>query len=141
VEKVVSRDGKIILRHVPIVRRHIPLDPETISILSAAMQDVVSDKKGTGRRCRIPGVNIKAKTGTSQVIRVKERIEEEDQIPYHERTHAIFIAYVDDQPKKLALVVIVEHGGGGGSSAAPIARKIIARYYGVPDPGDPPDRQ
>lgn len=139
VQKVVSPGGKVVFDHVPLVRRHISLDPAALSLLSAAMRDVVADKRGTGRRCRIAGLNIKAKTGTSQVIRVKERIGEDDQIPYHERTHAIFIAYVDDQPKKFALVVIVEHGGGGGASAAPIARKIIAKYYGVPDPGDPPD--
>jgi penicillin-binding protein 2 len=71
------------------------------------------------------------------VISAKRRPSEEEQIPYHERTHAIFVAYVDDRPKKLAVAVIIEHGGGGGAAAAPIARKIIARYYGVPDPGDP----
>jgi penicillin-binding protein 2 len=140
VHRVVSNDGNTIFQHVPLIRRHIPLDPRAMAVLSAAMRDVVSDRVGTGRRCRIPGLNIKAKTGTSQVIRLKERVAEEERIPYHERTHAIFVAYVDDQPKKFALVVIVEHGGGGGASAAPIARKIIARYYGVPDPGDPPER-
>jgi len=139
VQKVVSHDGRVIFEHVPLVRRNIPLDPAAASVLSTAMRDVVADRKGTGRRCRVPGLNIKAKTGTSQVIRLKERTAEDDRIPYHERTHAIFVAYVDDQPKKLALVVIVEHGGGGGASAAPIARKIIARYYGVPDPGAPSD--
>ncbi|MBI4963933.1 MAG: penicillin-binding protein 2 [Desulfomonile tiedjei] len=139
VQKVVSLDGKMIFDHQPLVRSTLPLDRGAFSLLSEAMRDVVSDKRGTGKRCRIPGLNIKAKTGTSQVIRIKERIAEEDRIPYHERTHAIFVAYVDDQPKKFALVVIVEHGGGGGASAAPIARKIIARYYGRPDPGDPSD--
>jgi len=139
VQKVVSHDGRVIIEHVPLVRRNMPLDPAAASFLSTAMRDVVADKRGTGRRCRVPGLNIRAKTGTSQVIRLKERTAEDDRIPYHERTHAIFVAYVDDQPKKLALVVIVEHGGGGGASAAPIARKIIARYYGVPDPGDPSD--
>lgn len=139
VRRVVSSEGRILFDHVPLVRRNISLDPDDLALLRSAMSHVVSDKRGTGRRCRIPGIEIKAKTGTSQVIRVKERIAEDDQIPYHERTHAIFVAYVDDQPKKLALVVIVEHGGGGGASAAPIARKIIARFYGVPDPGDPKD--
>jgi penicillin-binding protein 2 len=101
------------------------------------MTGVVSEPKGTGRRARIPGIRIAAKTGTSQVIREKRLTGDSEEIPYHERTHAIFVAYVDDRPKKIALVVIVEHGGSGGLSAAPIARKIIARYYGLPDPGEP----
>ena len=85
----------------------------------------------------IPGIKMAAKTGTSQVIRDKQLLKESEQIPYHERTHAIFVAYVNDRPKKIALVVIVEHGGAGGLSAAPIARKVVARYYGVPDRADP----
>jgi penicillin-binding protein 2 len=140
VRQIVSQDGDIIFDHSPVLRWKLPLKKENLDELRAAMTDVVADKKGTGRRCRIPGITIRAKTGTSQVIRVKERTKAGDQIPYHERTHAMFVAYVDDRPKKIALAVIVEHGGGGGASAAPIARKIIAHYYGVADPGDPDER-
>jgi penicillin-binding protein 2 len=137
VRQIASRDGDIIFDQSPVVRWDLPLKQADLDELRAAMTDVVADKKGTGRKCRIPGITIRAKTGTSQVIRVKQRSREGDQIPYHERTHAIFVAYVDDRPKKIALAVIVEHGGGGGASAAPIARKIIAHYYGLTDQGDP----
>jgi penicillin-binding protein 2 len=141
VQKIVGPDGSPIFEQDPIVRWKIPMERPDLDQLHSAMADVVKDKKGTGARCRIPGINIHAKTGTSQVIRVKHRTKEEDQIPYHERTHAIFVAYVNDRPKKIALAVVVEHGGGGGASAGPIARKVIARFYGVPDPGDPePER-
>jgi penicillin-binding protein 2 len=51
----------------------------------------------------------------------------------------MFVAFVDDQPRKVAVVVVIEHGGGGGKIAAPMARKIICRYYGLPDPGEPKD--
>jgi len=139
VSQVVGPDGTPIFKQSPLIRNTVNLSPDHWAILRSALGNVVQDRRGTGKKCRIPGLNVKAKTGTSQVMRVKQRTTEEDQIPYHERTHAIFIAYVDDQPKKLALAVIVEHGGGGGASAGPIARKIIARYYGMPDPGDPPE--
>lgn len=139
VSQIVAADGNPVFEHSPVVRWDIPLDPYHLALLDSALVDVVTDKKGTGKRCRIPGIKVHAKTGTSQVIRVKQRTKEEDQIPYHERTHAMFIAYVNDRPQKIALIIIVEHGGGGGASAAPLARKILARYYGVPDPGDPED--
>lgn len=45
----------------------------------------------------------------------------------------MFVAYVNDRPKKIALSVIVEHGGGGGAVAAPIARKILCKYYDIPE--------
>jgi penicillin-binding protein 2 len=139
VRQVVGPDGSPIFENAPVLRNTLQIPEKDWTALQQALADVVHDKRGTGKRCRIPGINIKAKTGTSQVMRVKQRTTDEDQIPYHERTHAIFIAYVNDRPKKLAVAVVVEHGGGGGASAAPIARKIIARYYGVPDPGDAPE--
>jgi penicillin-binding protein 2 len=136
VRQIRSADGEAIFDHEPAVRWTIPVPPEDLKVLDSAMVGVVEDPKGTGKKARLPGIRIAAKTGTSQVIREKEGKNEGHEIPYHERTHAIFIAYVNDRPKKIAVVVIVEHGGGGGASAGPLARKVIARYYGVPDPGD-----
>ncbi len=40
--------------------------------------------------------------------------------------------------------VIVEHGGGGGSAAAPIAQRVMARYFELedePEPGAEPLQQ
>jgi penicillin-binding protein 2 len=34
-----------------------------------------------------------------------------------------------DAPK-IAMAVLVEHGGSGGEAAAPVAREILARYFG-----------
>jgi len=137
VRRIISHDGSLIFDHSPVVRWKIPLNPRELSLLRRAMIGVVSENDGTGKKSRIPGISLAGKTGTSQVIRLREGALKMEKVPYHERTHAIFIAYVDDRPMKIAVVVIVEHGGGGGAVAAPIARKIICRYYGVPDPGDP----
>jgi len=137
VRQIRAQDGTVVFDHVPVVRWDIGLKPQDMATLRSALAGVVREGRGTGKKCRIPGINVCGKTGTSQVIRVRQKMESADQIPYHERTHAMFVAYVDDRPKKIAVLVIVEHGGGGGKSAAPMARKIICRYYGVPDPGDP----
>ncbi len=137
VKQIRSSEGDVIYEHSPMVRWNIPLEPKDMETLRSAMRDVVQDRRGTGKRCLIPGITVRAKTGTSQVISTRQNTFEGDQIPYHERTHAMFVAYVDDRPQKMALVVIVEHGGGGGATAAPIARKIISRYYGVEATQDP----
>lgn len=136
VRRIQGSDGRIIYEHTPVVRSRLPLKPEDLARLKRALRAVVSEPKGTGKRAKIPGLNVSGKTGTSQVIRMRQNPVEGELIPYHERTHAIFVAYVDDRPKKIAVVVIAEHGGPGGKNAAPIARKIISRYYGVADPGD-----
>lgn len=141
VEAIRSSDGCAIFQQAPVVRWKINPDQHNWSIIRKAMRGVVEDRSGTGRKCRIPGLAVYAKTGTSQVISVREKSisESDDDIPYHERTHAMFVAFVDDQPRKVAIVVVIEHGGGGGKTAAPLARKIICRYYGLPDPGNPRD--
>ncbi len=139
VQQIRSADGRMVFEHSPVLRWKLPLDDADSSFLREAMLGVVADGRGTGKRCRIPGIKVAGKTGTSQVIRQKQRLAEDAEIPYHERPHAIFVAYVDTMPKKIAVVVVVEHGGSGGKVAAPIARKIICKYYGVPDPGDPED--
>lgn len=133
VKQIRSSDGNIVYEHSPVLRWNIPLDSKDLEFLRSAMRDVVTDRRGTGKKCLIPGINVCAKTGTSQVVSTRQNEFEADQVPYHERTHAMFIAYVDDRPQKIALVVIVEHGGGGGIAAAPLARKLISRYYGMKD--------
>ena len=100
VQRIPSRDEGVIFDHEPVVHWTIPLDSNVLDMVRSAMTAVVSDSRGTGRRALIPGIKIAAKTGTSQVIRDKQLLKESEQIPYHERTHAIFVAYVDDRPKK-----------------------------------------
>lgn len=134
VQEIRTPDGKTLFAHSPVVRWKLPLDSDSLKMLQNLMVGVVSDPRGTGKRCRIPGITVGAKTGTSQVVRLNARTEGNEIIPYHERTHAIFVCYVKDMPRKLAVAVVVEHGGQGGESAAPLARRIICRYYGVPDP-------
>jgi penicillin-binding protein 2 len=43
-----------------------------------------------------------------------------------------------DDPE-IAVVVMVENGGQGSGVAAPIFRRIIERYYGLPELNWPPD--
>jgi len=136
VKQIRGHDGRTIFEHAAVDRWTLPLDEKGLAFLRSAMSGVVTERMGTGKRCQIPGLKVAGKTGTSQVIRQKQRVAAETQAPYHERTHAIFVAYVDHMPKKIAVAVVVEHGGGGGQVAAPIARKVISKYYGMPDPGD-----
>ena len=70
------------------------------------------------------------KTGTVQVRRItKEQreagiVKNEDR-PWRERDHALFVAYAPVKNPRYAISVVVEHGGSGSSMAAPIAQKIL----------------
>ncbi len=92
-----------------------------------AMEKVITDPQGTGRRIK-QGLKwrIAGKTGTSQVFGLKED-QEYDAATLERRLHdhALFVGFAPVDNPAIAVAVIVEHGGHGGVTAAPIARKII----------------
>ena len=103
-----------------------------LDAITAAMNSVVNDRKGTafGARITEDDKRMGGKTGTSQVRRITmtERaagvIRNED-LPWIRRDNALFVGYAPVQDPRYAVAIIVEHGGGGSHTAAPIARDIL----------------
>jgi len=83
-------------------------------VVIEAMHDVVWEPFGTGRRARVPGIDVCGKTGTVQNT--------------HGEDHSGFFAFAPKDKPKIALVVYVENAGGGGEWAAPIASLMIEEY-------------
>jgi penicillin-binding protein 2 len=70
------------------------------------------------------------KTGTSQVrrITVAERdrgVRKNEDRPWRERDHALFVGFAPIDAPRYVTAVIVEHGGGGSKTAGPIARDVL----------------
>ena len=127
----VIRDGQ------PVPRESETFDPMGLSpahldIVRKGMNFVVNEPKGTAYQARIeePALAMAGKTGSVQVRRISERehrtgvIKNEDR-PWKERDHALFVAYAPLERPRYGVAVVVEHGGSGGSVAAPIARDIL----------------
>ncbi len=129
VKKVVNTKGEVIYRSKVDVRGKLPLSSDTIRFLQDALRGVVNDKKGTGRNARIRGVDIAGKTGTAQVVRLKDDDKDEDEIPYRFRDHSWFVGFAPAHDARIAVVVLVEHGGFGASTAAPIAKKVMEAFF------------
>jgi penicillin-binding protein 2 len=108
----------------------IPLN--FLRVVRTGMDAVTNGDHGTAYRSRIdiPGMEMAGKTGTSQVRRITmaERargvIKNQD-LPWNQRDHALFIAFAPVHAPRYACSVVVEHGGGGSAVAAPIARDIL----------------
>lgn len=108
--------------------------PETMRIVQEGMLKCVEDRqRGTGRKSAIEGVKILGKTGSAQIMSLEhhEEFENEEDIPYAFRDHAWYIAAVVDREPKIAVCVLVEHGHHGSTAAAPLARDVIAHFYGI----------
>lgn len=114
-----------------------------LDLVRRGMDEVVNGRRGTAREHRLDvfGMTMAGKTGTSQVRRITrtERltgvVKNEDK-PWEERDHALFVAFAPVDRPRYALAVVVEHGGSGSHSAAPIARDIVQRTLEL-DPSRP----
>lgn len=56
-------------------------------------------------------------------------VRKNEELPWHLRDHALFVAYAPAEAPKYAISVIVEHGGSGSKVAAPIARDVLGYLY------------
>lgn len=119
-----------ISRPVPIVTTDkISLKPENIALVKQGMIDVTMPGGTAASIGADSSYTIAAKTGTAQVIGVKQNEKyNESKVNERHRDHALFIAYAPAEDPKIALAVIVENGGHGGSVAGPIARKVMDYY-------------
>jgi penicillin-binding protein 2 len=124
-----TREG-VVEAGEPEVVGNLGLAPEHLQAILGGLEAVVGEQRGTGGRSRVPGVRVAGKTGTAQVVGMKHTEDlEEDEIPIRNRDHAWFVAFAPVEAPEIVVSVLVEHGGHGGSAAAPIAQKVLARYF------------
>ncbi len=88
------------------------ISQETLRIVREGMKRSVQDDSGTGRRARVEGLSIGAKTGTAQNPKGAP--------------HAWFTGFAPWDDPKIAIVIIIEHGGKGGIGPADMAHQIFA---------------
>ncbi|HSI25462.1 MAG TPA: penicillin-binding protein 2 [Methylotenera sp.] len=112
-----------------VVSDKIILDDANLEIVSLGMVDVTLPGGTAASVGANAGYSIAAKTGTAQVIGIKQNEKyNEKLVNERHRDHALFVAYAPAQDPQIALAVIVENGGHGGSAAGPIARKVMDYY-------------
>lgn len=104
----------------------LDIDKKDLKIVQEGMDMVVNDQRyGTAFYRRSRKYRIWGKTGTAQVVskRFHKSIKLKD-IPYNQRTNALYVAYLNDEENPLALSLVLEHAGSG-SKAAGIANKLL----------------
>ena len=102
-----------------------------------ALKAAVQEPSGTAYKLNLYNPNfvkIGGKTGTSQVVRIKEEDREDDlyktkEIEDRFKDHSVFVGYAPIENPKYIVSVIIENGGSGSAVAAPIAHKILNFAY------------
>ncbi|SLN33480.1 Stage V sporulation protein D [Aquimixticola soesokkakensis] len=112
----------------------LDVDQNLLRQVRKGMYAVSNDPRGgTAYRSRIADdtMKIAGKTGTSQV---RNAVVNNNNVPWEQRDHALFVAFAPYDNPRYAVSVVVEHGGGGSTVAAPIARDIMlfALHGGLP---------
>ncbi len=90
------------------------------------------DQGGTGRNAQVAGVTVAGKSGSVQVVSLKKNTNKPgSDVSMNWKEHAMFTAFSPTENAEIAVAVVSQNDivGGGGKSAAPIAGKIIARYW------------
>jgi penicillin-binding protein 2 len=122
-----------VAKSIPVEKApRIKVSRDAMRLVRDGMDAVMNAPKGTARFSRITqkGWEMAGKTGTAQVKRISKaerdtRVLKNEERPWKDRDHALFVAYAPVKKPRYAVAVVVEHGGGGSKVAAPVARDIM----------------
>lgn len=123
-DRVEDREGKVIRRFEPRLLIDTGIPEHNFLPVFEGLVRVVSEEGGTAHSVGFPSEwKVAGKTGTAE--RGKGL-----------KTHALFACITPYDAPELVVLVVVEGGGTGGEAAAPIARRILGKFYSN-DPESP----
>jgi penicillin-binding protein 2 len=125
-KRIMDRDGRTLKEFGPEVLARASFTPAHYRAVKEGLLAVVNEPRGTGGMARLYEVKVAGKTGTSQVVKLRES---KGDLPYQYRDHALFVAFAPYDKPEVAIAVVVEHGEHGGGSAAPVAGKVLRAYF------------
>ncbi len=112
IKSIEDYTGKTVFETEKQVLGQVDLSDETYSAITRGMRLVVTE--GTGRNAfNGCSVDVAAKSGSAQMGAY---------------TNGIYVAYAPYDNPQIAVAVVMEKTGGG-SDAAPVARKVIEKYF------------
>jgi penicillin-binding protein 2 len=126
VKRIVDPEGKTLKEFPPEVLKRVNCKPGSFRLVKEGLLAVVNEPHGTGGAARLYEVRVAGKTGTSQVVKMRDG---KGAVPYEYRDHALFVAFAPYEKPEVAVAVIIEHGEHGGAAAAPIAGRILRAYF------------
>jgi penicillin-binding protein 2 len=142
---VLAADGKLILPRLAArvgneptlpaddaIERIEKKNPSNWEKVINGMLLVTEGQRGTAKRIRNEHYRIAGKTGTAQVVSMKQNeVYDETKLAREKHDHALFMAFAPAEDPQIAVAVIAENGGHGGATAAPIAHRVMDAWFGI----------
>jgi penicillin-binding protein 2 len=98
----------------------LPCAERSLALVRGGMYDVAQAETGTGKRARLEGVAIAAKTGSAEYGPATQR-----------RKYGWMIAYAPFSPPRYAAAIVLEDVTSGGIDAAPRMGRLLGALLGV----------
>jgi cell division protein FtsI/penicillin-binding protein 2 len=107
----------------PVEQGRLPLTDEQRAEILEGLRWVVQKRGGTASRTGFKEAwHVAGKTGTAETgVRTMP-------------AHAWFCGFAPLENPEILILVLVEQAGHGGEVAAPLARQMMAAYFGEPEP-------
>lgn len=117
VDKILNSDASLYLQNKPVVLRNVNLRASTWDTVQAGLRAVVQRGTGEGAFAGFP-LAVAGKTGSAETGQ--------------STTHAWFACYAPADAPAIVVAAFVENGGEGAAAAAPVARRVLEAYFGIP---------
>jgi penicillin-binding protein 2 len=95
-----------------------PWSAAAVELVKAGMQDVVSGEEGTGRRARVAGVAIAAKTGTAEY-----------RVGNQPKKYGWMISFAPADDPRVVVVMVVEEAQTGGVTVGPRLQRVLLTIF------------
>ncbi|MDX1934945.1 MAG: penicillin-binding protein 2 [Capsulimonadales bacterium] len=118
-----SLTREVVFRSNPKVVSRLGIAPERLRGIAEGMRQCVAGSRGTGHSVNLAAVAVAGKTGSA-----------ERQSGAKKESHAWFVCYAPYENPTIAIAVFLQSEGQnyhGGTDAAPIARKMLAKHFGI----------
>ena len=126
IHEIRSPAGKLLRGGEVQAQGQLPLTDDQRRAILEGLWQVVHEKRGTGSRIGFkPEWRVAGKTGTAQTPRSFARLAP---------SNAWFCGFAPFEDPEVLVLVLVEEAGHGGAEAGPVARQIMAQYFGQPEP-------
>lgn len=135
VKAIVDAHGNTVRQIKPEVRQQVPVDPQFLAtVREGERKGVVT---GSSVATNLHELKVAGKTGTAEFFEAgpdgKPRRDRFGHLP----NNAWWVGFAPYDNPQIAVAVYIHDAGEGAAFAAPVARKILSRYFHVSDVRNP----